>query len=272
MTPRARVGISGWRYASWRGDFYPTGLRQADELSYAAERMSAIELNGSFYSLQRPTSWQRWRDAVPDDVEIAVKGPRFLTHFRRLRDTRAGMANFLASGVLALGPKLGPLVWQTPADLPFEPEVIEPFLAALPRSTSAALDLARGRDDRMSGREHLEIDADRPMRHAIEPRHPSFDSDAFADLAARYDVAIVLADSAGRWPAIDRATASFAYARLHGDTELYASGYTSAALDRWAEWMRRRLDAGRDAYAFLDNDARGRAPWDAMALKDRVGR
>lgn len=160
MTPRARVGISGWRYASWRGDFYPTGLRQADELSYAAERMSAIELNGSFYSLQRPTSWQRWRDAVPDDVEIAVKGPRFLTHFRRLRDTRAGMANFLASGVLALGPKLGPLVWQTPADLPFEPEVIEPFLAALPRSTSAALDLARGRDDRMSGREHLEIDAD----------------------------------------------------------------------------------------------------------------
>lgn len=268
--PRARIGISGWRYASWRGDFYPRGLRQADELAYAAERLDSVELNGSFYSLQRPTSWVRWRDTTPDDFVFAVKGPRYLTHLKRLREPREALANFLASGLLALGPKLGPIVWQTPADLTYDAGLVDAFLDLLPRSTAAALDLARERHARMEGREVLQIDADRPLRHAFEPRHPSFDSPEFAAACAARGIAIVVADSAGTWPTIDRVTDGFGYARLHGDTELYASGYAPDALDRWAAWVRRELDAGRDAYVYFDNDARGRAPHDALALRARL--
>lgn len=270
MTPRARIGISGWRYARWRGDFYPAGLRQADELAYAAERLGSVEVNGSFYSLQRPTSWMRWRDATPDDFVFAVKGPRFVTHLKRLRDPEEALANFFASGILALGPKLGPIVWQTPAHLPYDPGTVDAFLDLLPRSTADALALARRRHERMHGREHLAIDADRPLRHAVEPRHPSFDSDEFAAAAAARGIAIVTADSAGTWPEIDRVTEGFGYARLHGDTELYASGYSDAALDGWADWVRGHLDAGRDAYVYFDNDARGRAPHDALALQKRL--
>ena len=269
-SPRARIGISGWRYASWRGDFYPAGLRQADELAYAADRLDSVELNGSFYSLQRPTSWRRWREATPDDFVFAVKGPRYLTHLKRLREPREALANFLASGLLALGPKLGPIVWQTPADLPYEPALVDAFLDLLPRSTAAALELARERHARMEGREVREIDEDRPLRHAFEPRHPSFDSARFAEACAARDVTIVVADSAGTWPTIDRVTDGFGYARLHGDTELYASGYADEALARWATWVRRHLDAGRDAYVYFDNDARGHAPHDAMALRARL--
>ena len=268
--PRSYVGISGWRYASWRGDFYPTGLRQADELAYAADRLDSVVINGSFYSLQRPASWMRWRDAVPDGFVFAVKGPRFVTHMKRLRDVDEALANFFASGVLALGPRLGPIVWQTPADLAYDPEVVDGFLDLLPRTTGHALELAERRHERMQGREYLEIDADRPMRHAFEPRHPSFDSAAFAGAAAAREVAIVAADSAGTWPAIDRVTEGFVYARLHGDTELYASGYSDAALDDWAEWARGHLAAGRDAYVYFDNDAKGFAPFDAMRLTERL--
>jgi uncharacterized protein YecE (DUF72 family) len=270
MTPRARIGISGWRYASWRGDFYPSGLRQADELAYAASRLNSIEINGSFYSLQRPSSWRRWRDAVPDDFVFAVKGPRFVTHLKRLRDVEEALANFFASGILALGHKLGPIVWQTPADLAYDPDVVQRFLQLLPATTDAALELATHRHERMRGREVLEVDADRALRHAFEPRHPSFGAPGFVDALGARGMAIVLADSAGTWPAWDRVTDGFAYARLHGDTELYASGYSAGALDRWAEWMRGHLAAGRDAYAYFDNDARGRAPHDAVALRARI--
>lgn len=270
MTTRAVIGISGWRYASWRGDFYPRGLRQADELAYAAERLDSVEINGSFYSLQRPTSWQRWREATPDGFVFAVKGPRFVTHLKRLRDPREALANFFASGILSLGPALGPLVWQTPADLPYDPDLVDRFLDLLPRTTADALALARGRHERMHGREHLEIEADLPVRHAFEPRHPSFDGPEFTAAIAARGMAIVTADSAGTWPTIDRVTDGFAYARLHGDTELYTSGYSEEALDVWAEWVRGHVTAGRDAYVYFDNDARGRAPHDAVALRARL--
>jgi uncharacterized protein YecE (DUF72 family) len=269
---RAYVGISGWRYARWRGDFYPRGLRQADELAYAASRLDSVEINGSFYSLQRPSSWARWRDAVPDDFVFAVKGPRFVTHMKRLREVDEALANFFASGVLALGPRLGPIVWQTPADLSYDPGIVDRFLDLLHRSAEGALELARRRHERMRGREYLQIDADRPLRHAFEPRHPSFDSAEFAAAAAAREVAIVVADSAGTWPVIDRVTEGFVYARLHGDTELYASGYADAALDDWADWTRRHLAAGRDAYVYFDNDAKGFAPFDAMRLAERLQR
>ena len=174
---RVRIGISGWTYAPWRGVFYPTGLRQADELRYAAERMSSIEINGSFYSLQKPASWTKWRDETPDDFVFSVKAPRFITHIKKLDDVAVPIANFLASGLLALGPKLGPILWQLPPSLHADVGLLESFLALLPRSTAAALETARGHDARVEGRSVLEIDADRPLHHVVEPRSASFDQD-----------------------------------------------------------------------------------------------
>ncbi|KAA1423185.1 DUF72 domain-containing protein [Nocardioides antri] len=265
-----RVGISGWRYPRWRGDFYPVGLPQRAELSYAAERMTSVEINGSFYSLQRPSSYAAWRDATPDDFVLAVKGGRFITHMKRLRGIEAPLANFFASGVLALGPKLGPVLWQLPSSLSFDAELVDGFFAQLPRSTRAAAELAKGHDDRLSGdRVHLDVDADLPMRHVLEFRNRSFCTDEAFDLMRKHDVGCVVADSPGRWPEADVVTSDVVYARLHGHTELYASGYSAASLDKWAdrcrEWAR---DA--DVYVYFDNDARGRAPHDAVSLISRL--
>ena len=273
---RFHVGTSGWRYPRWRGDFYPRGLPQRLELTYAAERMTSIEVNGSFYSLQKPANWVRWRDAAPEGFVFAVKGPRFITHIKRLGDVDAPLANFFASGLLALGPKLGPVLWQLPPNLGFDPELVDRFLGRLPRTTTDAAALAAGHDERMSGRSWFDAAAiaERPLRHAVEVRHPEFEDrqDEWADLLARHGVASVTADTAGRYPRIDRTTADFAYARLHGEEELYASGYDDASLDRWASWTRAHLDAGRDAFLYFDNDIKVRAPFDAMALIARLPR
>ena len=269
---RAVVGMSGWTYAPWRGEFYPKGLRQADELAYASSKVTSIELNGSFYSLQKPTSWQKWRDETPDDFVFSVKGPRFITHIKRLDEVDEPLANFFASGILAMGAKLGPVLWQLPPSLDFDPEIVEKFLAQLPHTTTEAVALAKKRGERMSGKEYLETDAERPLRHAVEPRSHSFDDPEFATLLEKHGVATVLGDSAGRWPKLDWVTADFAYARLHGDKELYASGYDDAGLDTWEEWTRDHLDHGRDAYVYFDNDMKVRAPYDAMALLQRLSR
>jgi uncharacterized protein YecE (DUF72 family) len=273
-TASARIGISGWRYASWRGDFYPKGLRQADELEYAAHRLTSIEINGSFYSLQRPPSWVRWRDTVPDDFVFAVKGPRFITHVKRLGDVDGPLANFFASGVLALGAKLGPVLWQLPPTLAFDEGLVDAFLARLPRTHGEAAVVARRRDQRMSGRTAyaLRVPADTPIRHAVEVRHPSFDIGAWRSVLERHGVASVIADTAGRYPRLDWATADFAYARLHGEEELYTSGYDAESLARWEAWVRSHLAAGRDVFVYFDNDVKVRAPFDAMALIARLER
>lgn len=265
------IGISGWRYAGWRGDFYPRGLRQADELRYAAERMDTVEINGSFYSLQRPSSYAAWRAQTPDDFVFAVKGGRFITHMKRLADVDTPLANFFASGVLALGPKLGPVLWQLPERLPFEPDRLARFFDLLPRTTVAAAELAARHDDKVpDSRAHTTAELDRPIRHALEPRHPSYDTDEARTLLARHGICMVVADSAGRWPQMGDGTADFRYVRLHGDTELYASGYGGAALNRWAEQCLAWADVGDDVFVYFDNDARGHAPHDAVALRDRV--
>ncbi|WP_136708531.1 DUF72 domain-containing protein [Agromyces sp. H66] len=270
----ARVGISGWVYPPWRGVFYPAGLRQADELDYAARHVTSIEVNGSFYSLQRPANWLRWRDAVPPDFVFAVKGPRFITHIKRLGDVDAPLANFFASGLLALGGRLGPVLWQLPPNLGFDEPLLDAFLARLPRTHGAAASMARHHDRRMSGRASYALRApgDRPIRHAVEVRHPSFETDAWRSLLERHGVASVTADTAGKYPRVDWATADFAYARLHGEEELYTSGYDAESLDRWAEWVRGHLGAGRDAFVYFDNDVKVRAPFDAMALIERLPR
>lgn len=271
MAGVARVGISGWRYAPWRGDFYPKGLAQRRELEYASRQLGSIELNGSFYSLQRPESYAAWRDETPEDFVFAVKGGRFVTHMLRLRNVETALANFFASGVLALGPKLGPFLWQLPERVPFDAEVLDAFLARLPRTTTEAAALAARHDARVEGRTWLTTDEDRPLRHALEVRSPTFDDPTYFALLERHGVASVVADTAGRWPFFTAVTADFAYARLHGDTELYASGYDDVALDRWAATVQGWLDAGRDAYVYFDNDVKVRAPYDAMALAARLG-
>ncbi|HEV7812821.1 MAG TPA: DUF72 domain-containing protein [Leifsonia sp.] len=265
----ARVGISGWTYAPWRGTFYPKGLVHRDELAFAAARLDSIEINGSFYSLQRPSSYKRWAEETRDDFVFAVKGGRYITHILRLRNTRGALANFFASGVLALGPKLGPLLWQLPPTLQFDEEAVAAFLASLPRTTAEAAELA-AESTLDKDRKFLEAGDDRRLRHAVEVRHPSFDNDAFVKFARDQGVAIVVADTAGRYPVIREATTDFMYVRLHGDEELYTSGYTPEALDSWAEDMRGWLDEGLDVYAYFDNDVKVRSPYDAMALRERL--
>lgn len=215
-----RIGISGWRYAPWRGVFYPRALPQRAELAYAARTFASIEINGSFYSLQHPSSWRAWYEATPAGFEFAVKGPRFLTHMKRLREARRPLANFLASGVLALREKLGPILWQLPRNFRFEPARFEEFFALLPADTAAALHLARGRDARMYGRSVLKIDAPRRLRHAIEVRHESFRDPAFIALLRRFGIALVVSDSPRLWPRLEDVTADFLYLRLHGARRL----------------------------------------------------
>ncbi|UJP38558.1 DUF72 domain-containing protein [Cellulomonas palmilytica] len=283
-----RIGISGWRYAPWRGVFYPRGLRQRAELEYAAQRMTSIEVNGSFYALQRPESYQAWAQQVPADFVFSVKGPRFVTHLKKLADVRTPLANFFASGVLALGPRLGPVLWQLPPTLGYDADRLAAFFDLLPRSTEAAAALAAQHDERLDDRAWTTTDADRPVRHVLEVRHPSFEDPAFVALARAHGIGLVVADTAGRWPVIEDVTADLVYVRLHGDTELYTSGYDDAALDRWARRVRtwaaggepddaRRLGppappalGGRDVFVYFDNDTKVRAPVDAQGLIARL--
>jgi uncharacterized protein YecE (DUF72 family) len=266
----ARVGISGWVYPAWRTTFYPKGLAHARELAYAAERLTSIEINGTFYSLQRPSSFERWRDATPDEFVFAVKGPRFITHMKKLADPDPFLANFFASGVLALEAKLGPVLWQLPPTLGFHEQRLVTFFEALPRTTSAAAAVAAQHDERLEGRALTTVSVDQPLRHAMEVRHPTFLEPRFLEVLRAHDVAVVVADSAGRYPALDATTTDFVYVRLHGADELYVSGYPPESLDEWAIRVRRWTDQGLDVYAYFDNDAKVRAPYDAMGLIERL--
>jgi uncharacterized protein YecE (DUF72 family) len=267
-----RIGISGWTYAGWRGQFYPPGLVHRLELAYAAERFGSIEINGSFYSLQRPSSYRTWRSQVPEGHVFAVKGGRFITHMKKLAGVETALANFFASGVLALGPALGPVLWQLPPNLGYDADRLCAFFDLLPRSTAAAARLAAGHDDKLSGdRVWTQTDADRPLRHALEVRHDTFCTDEAVQLLADHDIALVVADTAGRWPLLERTTSDFMYVRLHGDEELYVSGYSPAALDSWATRIRAWADRGQDVYVYFDNDVKVHAPYDALGLMERLG-
>lgn len=266
-----RIGVSGWRYGAWRGVFYPPGLPQHRELAYVSRTCRTLEINGSFYSLQRPSSWVRWSAETPNDFVFAVKGGRFLTHAKKLRDCEAPLANFFASGLLALGEKLGPILWQLPPQLPFDVDRLETFFAILPRTTTAAAALARHHDRRLRHGAHAEAVMDRPLRYALEVRHPSFRDPAFPDVLRRHQIALCVSDSPGRWPLLQAVTTDFVYVRLHGGTRLYASGYARAALDAWAERIRTWRRRGRGVFVYFDNDAKVRAPFDAINLAARFG-
>ena len=284
-----RIGISGWRYEPWRGVFYPEDLVQARELEFASRALPTIEINGSFYSLQRPESYAAWYEATPPGFMFSVKGNRFITHILRLKEIDGPVANVLASGVFNLREKLGPFLWQFPPNFKFDPERMEHFLSILPHDSEAALELARKYEPRMEGKVALDVDKKRKLRHAVEVRHESFMDEAFIALLRKYKVAVVVADTAGKWPYIEDVTADFMYLRLHGDKELYASGYTDEALDRWAARIQAWSDGSqpqdahlvsskapparksRDVFCYFDNDIKVRAPFDARSLIEKLG-
>lgn len=283
---KIRIGISGWRYAPWRGVFYPKGLRQKGELAYAAGKFPTIEINGTFYSLQRPELFAAWYAATPADFVFAVKGGRFITHMKKLRDIEAPLANFFASGMLRLKEKLGPILWQFPPNFPFDEAPFEAFFALLPRDTDEARRIARRHDQRVAGRSWIGRIDDYRLRHAVEIRHESFMTPRFVELLRRYGIALVFADTV-EWPYFEDVTSDFLYLRLHGSEELYVSGYDDAALDHWAARVRlwaagtapndaRCVGEGtaavkpRDVYVYFDNDAKVRAPFDALGLARRV--
>ncbi len=288
-----RIGLSGWRYRHWRGTFYPPKLPQRKELAYVATLFPTAEINGTFYSLQRPASFQRWASETPDEFLFAIKGGRFITHMRKLLHVETALANFFASGTLALGPKLGPVLWQLPPQLRFtDPARFEAFFKLLPRSTRAAARLAQKCDERLlaPNRSHLKAAVDIPIRHAIEIRHDSFATPEFIALLRRQDIGLVVADTV-EWPLLLDVTSSLVYLRLHGSEQLYVSGYEAPAIDTWARrilafatgqpapladdharYAAEPLADGqpREVFVFFDNDAHVRAPADAQALIARV--
>jgi uncharacterized protein YecE (DUF72 family) len=282
-----RIGISGWTYPPWRGVFYPKKWPQKRELEYASRKLNSIEINGTFYSLQRPESFKAWAEATPEEFVFSVKAPRFITHMRRLKGVEGPLANFFASGVLCLGEKLGPILWQLPPNFKYDSERLEEFFKLLPRDTKAAAALACKHEPRMKGRAWTRAESEQPIRHAMEVRHDSFKSEEFIKLLRKYDVALVVADAAAKWPVMEDVTSNFVYLRLHGAEELYASGYTDEALKDWAgkikAWARGTTPAGakltgpragkerRDVYIYFDNDAKVHAPFDAMKMAGMLG-
>ena len=285
---RIHIGISGWTFDGWRGNFYPDGLKQKDELAYASRRVRSIEVNGTFYGLLKPPAFRTWAEQTPPDFVFTMKGPKYITHVRRLKEFETPLANFLASGILGLGPKLGPILWQFPPTLPFTVERFAPFMAALPHDAARAAEIGKAHSPWLTGRTMLEPDGNFRLRHAMEGRHASFKAPEFVALARQHGIAIVVGDTAGRWPLIEDVTADFVYLRLHGDETVFPDGYTKAALERWAlrfgVWSRggQPDDAAlvvpaasistvpRQVFAYFDNDTKETAPLDAVSMITRL--
>jgi uncharacterized protein YecE (DUF72 family) len=283
-TANIHIGMSGWRYAPWRGDFYPEGLVQRNELKFASRAVNSIEINGSFYALQTPARYRGWAADTPEDFVFSVKAPRLITHIKRLKDIEKPLANFFASGLGQLNGRLGAILWQFPPSFKFDAALMEAFLAQLPTTGAAAKKLASHSDERMHVEGYNDWSAKQPIRHAIEIRNDSFVDDAFIALLREYKVALVIADAAKKWPYAEDLTSDFVYMRLHGDKKLYSSGYSDEALERWhariEAWThgKQPVDAhlispdskpartARDVYCYFDNDIKVRAPFDARHL------
>ncbi len=281
------VGMSGWTYEPWRGGFYPKGLVQKKELEYASRQVNSIEINGTFYSLQRPSSFEKWYDETPKDFVFAVKGNQYITHIRRLKDVEEPLCNFLASGLLCLKEKMGPLLWQFPPSVILKDDRFEHFLKLLPFTSKAAVRLAKKHTAKVEGRSYTKAAGDFPIRHAFEFRHPSFMTPKFMDLLKKYNVAVVFAHSGMKSPYTEDLTADFVYARMHGQETKYKKGYPEKSI----EWLAKRVElwaAGRqskdaqtisdakpraiarDVYIYFDTEAKDYAPKDAIHLLKRL--
>jgi uncharacterized protein YecE (DUF72 family) len=270
-----RIGVSGWNYPEWRGVVYPAGLVQRRELDWLGERLSSIEINGTFYSLQSPSSFRKWVAETPDDLVFALKGSKFITHQKKLADVRLPLANFFASGPLLLGRKLGPILWQFAPWFRFDRQVIERFLLLLPPSAADAAKLAEENTIKDPAKASVEMVADVKLRYAFEPRHESFFTGEFEEVLREHNAAMAIVDTAGKFDSGSDATADFVYIRLHGADELYLSDYRDEELDKWADRIR-RLRKGpdgteRDVYAYFDNTMAGHAFFDALSLAEKLG-
>ena len=241
-----RIGIGGWTFEPWRGTFYPEKLTQKRELEYAASKLSSIEVNGTYYSPQKPESYRKWHDETPDDFVFTLKGPRFATNRKILAGAGESVGKFLTGGILELKDKLGPINWQFMGTKRFDAEDFEAFLTLLPKSLEG-----------------------RTLRHAVEVRHESFRTPDFFEMARRHEVAIIHgADS--RYPEIEEATAPYAYVRIMGTREDEPKGYSEAELDRWAERAKDWAAGGRDVYLYVISGAKRHNPAAAMALIERI--
>jgi uncharacterized protein YecE (DUF72 family) len=277
-------------YPPWRGNFYPAGLPQTLELDYASRQFNAIEVNGTFYSLQRPSTFRSWYASSPPGFVFSLKGGRYLTHMRKLKDPRQPLANFFASGLLGLREKLGPILWQFPPFMPFDEDRFTKFFEYLPRDTVELARLGKKHAAFLKKRVYLETDEKRPVRHAVEFRHESFLTERFITLLRKHNIALVVADVASRFPTAEDVTADWVYVRLHGSRKLYVSGYSPREIAAWAAKFRawhqgveppkaRRTGGkaapaatGRDVYAFFDNtDVKLRAPVDARRMAKTLG-
>ena len=243
-----RVGVGGWTYEPWRGVFYPEGLPHKRELEYAAQHLTAIEINATFYGRQKPESFRNWANVTPDGFQFSLKASRYAAARKVLAEGGDSVKTFLEQGFTELGDRLGPILWQFAATKRFDRDDFARFLALIPDTQDGV-----------------------PLRHALEPRHESFRDPAFYELARARNMAIVFADD-DEFPCIDEPTADFAYARLQRSAEDVETGYDRAALDQWAERARDWSKGGRDVFVFFISGAKVRNPAAAMALIERFGR
>ena len=243
---KIRIGIGGWTYPPWRGVFYPDKFPQVKELEYASSKLGSIEINATFYSRQSPKSWEKWGNTAPDDFQFAIKGSRYCVMRSKLAEGAEGIGNFFAQGFAALGPKLGPIMWQFAPRRKFDRDDIAGFIDLLPEKVDGIV-----------------------LRHAIEPRHESFQDEKFFELCRARKIAVVLDDSPD-YPCIDADTADFTYARLQRMNEEVETGYDAATLDGFAKRAREWRKKG-DSYIFMINGAKVRAPAAALALQDLAG-
>ena len=249
MTGTIRVGVGGWTYEPWRGVFYPADLTQKRELEFASRALTSIEINGTYYSTFKPDSWMKWRDETPDDFVFSVKASRYCTNRKVLSEMGESMARFLGQGLSALGDKLGPINWQFKGTKKFDPVDFEGFLKLLPKEQDGVR-----------------------LRHALEVRNATFDTEQFYDLARKYSAAIVYGqdDEAPEWPTIDQDTADFRYARLMSSREDEPTGMTSAELDGIVRRTREWAKTG-DVFAYFIAGAKVRNPAAAQALIKKLG-
>jgi uncharacterized protein YecE (DUF72 family) len=287
MAAKIYVGMSGWTFPGWRGDFYPKGLTHKRELEYASRQVNSIEINGTFYSLQKPESFQRWYEEAPTDFVFSLKAPQYITHIRRLQDVVEPLANFFASGVFCLREKMGPILWQFPPSVMLKDDRFEQFLRLLPYDSKSAARLARQHGSKVEGRSHTEVHGDFAVRHAFEFRHDSFVNEGFIEMLREYGVAVVFAHSGSKSPYMEDLTADFVYARMHGQESEYKNGYTSEALTwlagRVGAWTKggQAVDAhcvsdskpkkvARDVFVYFDTENKVRAPFDALNLRKKL--
>jgi uncharacterized protein YecE (DUF72 family) len=244
---RVHIGIGGWNYAPWRGEFYPKGLAQKNELEYAAGKLTSIEINSTFYGSQKPSSFVKWRDSTPAGFVFAVKGPRYATNRRVLAEAGESIERFFASGVLELQDKLGPINWQLAPGKQFDAADIEAFFRLLPKELGG-----------------------RVLRHALEVRNASFDTPQFIELARRHEIAIVVAGDSP-YPRIEARTAPFVYARIMGTQPQPRTGYPAAALQRWAQQLAAwsAQPQVEDVYLYVISGHKAHNPAAAMALIER---